>query len=257
VIGDIKGLIAHRVQFIRRYSWVQPLLDQYAIEIPISEERFSGTIVEIAEKYRKFSCIHRECSPTPENEKSYVRDYLEGLLVVDYIYACGTEKNRRESMTIIEGVFYKNYLYNSLIKKLEPTFTSHASRDIGWAIIADYPELIWGNMLSNVGQGFFLHSPANKINFYKWILSAKGIPGMDNAPLRNAYRGMMHNEIVNRNMLSFAIHAAHSYEIGRPSDAPWQIVIKILFKRLYPKDHGARYKEYLALLDAAYPKIKS
>lgn len=47
VLGDIKGLTAHRKRLVKRYPWVKPLLDQYSIEVPISTLRFSGNAEDI------------------------------------------------------------------------------------------------------------------------------------------------------------------------------------------------------------------
>lgn len=257
VLGDIKGLTAHREQFIKRYPWVQSLLNQYSIEIPISAERFSGTTQEIGEKYEKLMMVNRECKATPENEKSYVSNYLEGLLVVDFVYACGTQKDKRESMDIIDGVFKANELLDPFRRKLEPGLIAPASRDIGWAIIVDYPGTMFTGRASTIARGFFEYSPADKINFSKWMLNIKNIPEADKSNIQKINRGIIHNEQVKIGLLSYSIYSAHSHELGRPADSPWQIVIKILFKRLYPKDHVTRYNQYLTLLDAAYPQNNS
>lgn len=257
VLGDSKGLTAHRERFVKRYPWVQPLLDQYSIDVPISSERFSGTAKEIGEKYEKLMMVCRKCNATPENEKTFVINYLEGLLVVDFIYACGAAKDKQEAMDVIDGVFTANELLDPFRKNLEARFIAPASRDIGWAAIADYPELIWGNTPACVSSGFGEYSPSVKINFSKWMLLTKSIRGSDSDNTQKIYRGIIHNEQVKLGLLSYSIYSAHSHELGRPADAPWLIVIKILFKRLYPKDHVARYNQYLTLLDAAYPKNKS
>ena len=152
---------------------------------------------------------------------------------------------------------WREFCFGATEGKAERSILSPASHDIGWAILADYPELCWGAIPNTVSYGFLEYSPANKINFYKWKLNTKGIPDMDQAYERNGYRGFINNEQVKMGLLSYSIYSAHSHEVGRPPDAPWLIVIKILFKRLYPKDHAIQYKQYLSLLDAAYPKIKS
>ncbi len=256
VLGDISGLIQHRDRFIKRYSWVQPLLDQYTIEIPISSLRFSGTAEEIGEKYEKLMMVNRECKATPENEKSYVTNYLEGLLVVDFVYACGTQKDKRESMDIIDGVFKANELLDPFRRKLEGVFIAPASRDIGWPIIVDYPGTMFTGRATTIASGFFEYSPADKINFGKWMLNNNSIPEADKSNIQKIKRGIIHNEQVKIGLIGYSIYSAHSHELGRPEDAPWLIVIKILFKRLYPEDHAVRYSEYLTLLDAAYPKTE-
>ena len=164
VLGDIQGLTAHRELFPKRYPWVQPLLDKYEIEIPISGERFSGTAEEIGKKYDKLMLVSRKCKATPENEKTFVTNYLEGLLVVDFIYACGTPKDKEDGMKVIDGVYRANLLLDPFRKDLEVSFIAPASRDIGWAAIADYPELIWGNTLGFISTGFFHYNPADNIN---------------------------------------------------------------------------------------------
>lgn len=257
VIGDIKGLTAHRERFIQRYPWVQPLLDQYSIEVPISTQRFSGTAKEIGEKYEELMMVCRKCNATSENEKTFVANYLEGLLVVDYIFACGSAKDKQQAMDVVDGVYMANELLDPFRKKLEASFIAQASRDIGWAIMADHPESIRTARASTIARGFFEYSPADNVNFCKWMLHVKSIRGSDKENIQKIYRGIVHNEQVRIGLLSYSIYSAHSYELGRPPDAPWLMVIQILFKRLYPKDHATRYKQYLSLLDAAYPRIKS
>jgi hypothetical protein len=257
VLGNIKGLTAHRKLFVKRYPWVQPLLDHYAIEVPISTERFSGTAEEIGEKYEKLMMISRKCEDTPANEKIFVTNYLEGLLVVDFIYTSGSTTDKQQAMDVIDGVFTANTLLDPFRKKLEASFMTPASRDIGWAAIADYPELIKANTPATISQGFFSYSPADKVNFGKWMLHINSVRKADNKNLNKICRSLIHNEQVNIGLFSYSIYSAHSHELGRPAEAPWLIVIQILFKRLYPKDHSARYKQYLSKLDAAYPKIKS
>lgn len=255
VLGDIPGLTAHRELFPKRYPWVQPLLDRYEIEIPISSERFSGTAEEIGKKYDKLMLVSRKCKATPENEKTFVTNYLEGLLVVDFIYACGTPKDKEDGMKVIDGVYRANLLLDPFRKDLEASFIAPASRDIGWAAIADYPELIWGNTLGFISTGFFHYNPADNINIKKWILRTKAIRGMQHADIQDTQRGIIHNEQVRIGLISYSIYSAHSHELGRPADDPWLVVIEILFKRLYPKDHDDQYQQYLTLLNAAYPKI--
>ena len=255
VLGDIQGLTAHRELFPKRYPWVQPLLDKYEIEIPISGERFSGTAEEIGKKYDKLMLVSRKCKATPENEKTFVTNYLEGLLVVDFIYACGTPKDKEDGMKVIDGVYRANLLLDPFRKDLEVSFIAPASRDIGWAAIADYPELIWGNTLGFISTGFFHYNPADNINIKKWILRTKAIRGMQHADIQDTQRGIIHNEQVRIGLISYSIYSAHLHELGRPADDPWLVVIEILFKRLYLKDHGDQYQRYLTLLNAAYPKI--
>ncbi len=255
VLGDIKGLTEHRERFVKRYTWVQPLMDKYSIVVPISRERFSGSAKEISEKYDKLMLVSRECKATPVNEKTFVTNYLEGLLVVDFIYACGTPKDKQDGMNVIDGVFRANALLDPFRENLEVRFIAPATRDIGWAAIADYPELIWGITPSLISTGFFHYNPADKVNFSKWMLRTKAIRGIEDANEQKTYRGTIHNEQVRVGLLSYSIYSAHSHELGRPADDPWLVVIKILFKRLYPEDHTDQFQRYLTLLDAAYPKI--
>ena len=257
VIGDIKGLTAHRDRFIKRYSWVQPLLDQYSIEIPISALRFSGTAEEIGEKYEKLMMVNWKCKATPENEKSYVTNYLEGLLVVDFVYACGTANDKRESMEIIDGVFEANMILHPFRKSLEKKFMAPASREIGWAVIADLPELTERMTRILVKNGFSEISPADRVSLRIWMLNTKALRQTENERDKELHQGMNHNDYVRVGLLDYAIFKLHTYEVVRPHDNPELVVIKILFKRLFPKDHAAQYQRYLTLLNNAYPKIKS
>ena len=257
VFGDISGLIQHSERFVKRYPWVQPLLDQYSIVVPISTIRFSGTAKEIGEKYGKLMRVSHKCKNTPDNEKTFVRDFLEGLLVVDYIYACGTKQDKQEGMIVFNDVFRANLVFHPFKKNLVASLHAPASRDIGWAIIANSPERIFGMTSALIGSGFAEYSPADKVNFHKWMLRTKGISEMESENQRHFHQAMIHNEQVRIGLISYAIYSIHCYEVVRPSDAPGLIVTKILFKRLVPKDYPAQYERYLTLLNTAYPKINS
>jgi hypothetical protein len=155
VLGNLPGLAAHRDIFPQRYPWVRQLLDDYSIKIPISVGRFSGNAGEIGQHYTKLMRAYHRCEETRANEKALVVNFLEGLLVVDYLYACGTPEDKREAMKVIDGVFQVNYISHPFRKALGEKLLSPASRDIGWPAIADYPELIWGLTPILIRGGFF------------------------------------------------------------------------------------------------------
>ena len=257
VIGDIEGLTAHRELFPKRYPWVQPLLDQYDIEIPISDERFSVDVQVIDTNYKILMSVSQKCEDTPENEKIFVTNYLEGLLVVDFVYACGTANDKRESMEIIDGVFEANMILHPFRKSLEKKFMAPASREIGWAVIADLPELTERMTRILVKNGFSEISPADRVSLRIWMLNTKALRQTENERDKELHQGMNHNDYVRVGLLDYAIFKLHTYEVVRPHDNPELVVIKILFKRLFPKDHAAQYQRYLTLLNNAYPKIKS
>ncbi len=256
VLGDIKGLTDHRELFVKRYPWVGSILDEYSIDIPISTERFSGTAEEIGKKYEEFMNTSAKLGANATNEKIFVTNFLEGLLVVDYLYARGTTDDKDHGLKVIDGVFHANGVIHPFHKTLERKLLTPASMDIGWPIIADYPERLWALTPNRIWRGFFYYGSAGKVNFNKWMLKTDGIREMQNPNRQELYRGLIHNEQVRVGLLSYSIYTMHLNEVVRPSDGSGLIVIKILFKRLYPKDHDKKYRQYLALLDAAYPIIK-
>lgn len=257
VLGNIAGLTAYRAVFLTRYPWVQPILDRYSIQLPISAERFSGTAKEIGKKYDDLAMVSYQSKKTAENEKIFVTNYLEGLLTVDYLYACGTLKDKEEAMKVVEGVFQLNSIIDPFHNTLEKGLLTPASRDIGWAAVADFPELIWGQTTGDIRSGFSEFGLAEKVNFGKWLLRTKGIQEMEDVNQQRAERLMIHNEQVKAGLLSYSIYSAHCQEVVRPPDEPGLTVVGILFKRLFPKDHVAQYQRYLTLLNAAYPKTKA
>ncbi len=257
VLGDLAGLAVHRDLFPQRYPWVRQLLDDYSIKIPISAGRFAGSSGEIGQHYTKLIRGSHRCEETRANEKALVVNFLEGLLVVDYLYACGTPEDKREAIKVIDGVFQVNYISHPFRKALGEKLLSPASRDIGWPAIAGYPELIWGLTPILIRGGFSENNHFDKVNFSKWLLRTKGIREMENEQEQESERNMIHNEQVRAGLLSYSIYTAHCHDAVRPRDVPGLVVIEILFKRLFPKDHAAQYRQYLTLLNAAYPKTES
>lgn len=257
-IGDIEGLTTHRELFPKRYPWVQPLLDQYEIEIPISAERFSGSAHAdahvIAKSYERLMSVSHKCDDTPENEKIFVTNYLEGLLVVDFIYSSGSATDKQQSQRIIDGIFRVNLVWHPFRSKLEASLIKPATKQIGWAVYGDYPEFMEGMGPAVIFGGFLRENHADKVNFLKWMMTTKGIPKVETEYHQKIHQDLIHNELVNAGLLSYSIYKLHTYERVRPKDSPGMVVIKILFKRLFPKDHAAEYQRYLSLLDAAYPK---
>jgi hypothetical protein len=104
---------------------------------------------------------------------------------------------------------------------------------------------------------FFENDHSDKVNFSKWLLRTKGIREMKSEQEQKSEISMIHNEQVRAGLLSYSIYTVHCHEVVRPRDAPGLVVIEILFKRLFPKDHAAQYRQYITLLNAAYPKFDS
>ncbi len=254
VIGDIEGLTAHRELFPKRYPWVQPLLDQYDIEIPISDERFSVDVQVIDTNYKILMSVSQKCEDTPENEKIFVTNYLEGLLVVDFIYSSGSATDKQKSQRIIDGVFDVNLVRHPFRSKLEASLIRPATKQIGWAVYGDFPQFMDGLGPAVIFGGFSKNNHADRVDFYKWMMSTKGIPKVETEYHQKIHQDLIHNELVNAGLLSYSIYKLHTYKAVRPENSPGLVVIKILFKRLFPKDHAAEYQRYLSLLDAAYPK---
>jgi hypothetical protein len=257
VLGNLAGLTAQRELFVTRYPWVAPLLEHYAIQVPVSGERFSGTAAEIGEKYAALIKTSVRCAHNPGNEKALVRNFLEGLLVVDYVYASGTAQDKQAAMAIVDGVFQINGIIHPFRKALETSLLTPASRDIGWAAIANFPELICGQTTNLVRGGFADLSLAERVNFSKWRLRTPGLREMENLNERKFEAGMIHNDQVRGGLLSYSIYTAHCQEVIRPRDSPGLVVIEKLFQRLFPRDFPDQYQRYLTLLNAAYPKNKT
>lgn len=254
VIGDIQGLTAHREIFPKRYPWVQTLLDRYEIEIPISAERYSGNMREIGRGYEILMSACRKFKDKPEDEKAFVTNYLEGLLVVDFIHACGSSTDKQKSRDLIDGVFRVNPMIHPFKSKLDADLITPATKQIGWAIYGNFPEFMDGMGPAVIFGGYSRENHVDRVDFLKWMMTTKGIPKMETEYHQKIHQGLIHNELVNAGLLSYSIYKLHSHEEVRPKDSPGLVVIEILFKRLFPRDHAAEYQRYLSLLDAAYPK---
>lgn len=255
VFGDVDGLREHRELFVDRYPWAKKLINQYDLEIPISEKRFARSAKGIEYQYNKLMRTLGGCEANDETKRQFVLNFLEGLLVVDYVYARGTSEDREVADDVWRGVFVVNYMIHPFEKELAEDLIIPATRDIGWATISAYPEKMWGLTPSMLTRGFRLYAPVERVKVAKWLLFTDGIPQKANDLESSVHWGLMHNWRMEAGLSEYSIYAAHCTEAVRPADKPWGQVVKNVFRITYGKDFNSEYSKYKRLLDAAYPKI--
>lgn len=255
VLGDLDGLKKHRELFPTRYPWVATLLRAYALEIPISAERFKGTAKEIGNNYKDLMETHMGCKASDETEKQFVAHVLEGLLVVDYVYARGSAEDRSVAHEIWQGVVTTNGITHPFDESLGESLIIPATYDIAWAAIADTPGKMWGVATSNILSGFRHRAPLKRTEFAKWVLLNAEIPGRAEKPEDDVFWGLLHNWRMQAGLRQYSIYALHRGKYARPQDSSWGAVIQSVFRIHFGTQHKVEYAKYRQLLDAAYPKI--
>ncbi len=252
VLGNIELLKQHRKIFGERYPWVNTLIKEYDLEVPISEERFSGTAKQIGKNYETLMTKFIGFKLGDLKEREFVANLLEGLLVVDFVYAKGNENDRDSADDIWRGVFKFN-LGNPFSVALSDKLIIPATKQIGWATIATTPKKMWGLTTAMLSGGFHSHAPVERIQLSKWILLTDGIPGKASSPEKNLDWGLMHNCHMQAGLKEYSIYVAHCIEGVRPAEKPWGQVISNIFRITYGKESKKEYTQYKQLLDAAYP----
>jgi hypothetical protein len=261
VLTDVEGMKAHRERFAQRYPWVKRLLKKEQINLEVNASIYQGTAKEISDKHRQMVDESYGNYFQPEGTRSaFTKRWLESLLVVDYIFACGSEQDRIDGFSLLTQAFAalaprgdeatgrKEYC-----KELEIP----AIFDIGIAITNQFPENMRGyvpeiliNALARVTSS--TGHTASYIECLKWSLRVEALKKLESD--MDFHRVMVGNRCVENQMFHYTIYWYHLHEEVRPFEGSSAVAIKNLFSRLYGKEEGPKeHKKYMALLDAAYP----
>ena len=113
-------------------------------------------------------------------EKYLVRDFLEGLLVDDFIYTCGTSEDKRESMNIVERVSGGRSIPKAFLIWIRPmsamdtVASSPASR---WAIHGKKSAINHTNLISSTAPAPLHSAPATLLGLVESPPSPRSCTG--------------------------------------------------------------------------------
>ncbi len=263
VLNDVKGMKAHRKLFPERYPWVKRLLEKEQITLEMNASIYQGTAKEISDKNRQIVGESYGNYFQPRGNRSvFTKRWLESLLVVDYIFACGSEQDRIDGFNLLTQTF------TALAPRADEATgrKEHGKEleipaifDIGIAIANQFPENMRGyvpevliNALGRVTSS--TGHTASYIEFLKWSLRVEALKKLESD--MGFHQVMVGNRYAEYQMLHYIIYWYHLREEVRPIEGASDVAIKNLFKRIYGKDEGPKeHKKYLTLLDAAYPPL--
>ncbi len=260
VFNDVEGMKAHRKLFPKRYPWVKRLLEKEKITLEVNASIYQGTAKEISDKHHQLVSWAQGNYFQPEGERSvFTKRWLESLLVIDYIFACGSEQDR------IDGFGLLTESFKAAVSGGEATGRKEHGReleipatfDIGIAIANQFPENMRGyvpeiliNALARVTSS--TGHTASYIECLKWSLRVEVLKKLESD--LNFNRVMVGNRCAENQMFHYIIYWYHLHEEVRPFEGSSAVAVKNLFNRIYGKVEGPKeHKKYMALLDAAYP----
>lgn len=251
VFGNIKGAMAHSAVFTQRYPWVRKLLEKYQITLDVDEILFAGSAQQILQNYQGFT----ENKLNLSNRVTYTKQWLECLLVLDYVFAHGSMEDRNSGIDLMSFIFDPPAIKYSSVEKLEELgyeMEVPAARDIAMALIDDFPEEV--SELASVYPLMIFEnclSPDNFVNYAKWALRVEAFKKWENT--RRLYIAHVGNSCVRNALKSYTVYWYHCHEAVRPEKGWADIAIQQLFKGLYSDNHKQEYGKYIKLLDTAYP----
>ena len=260
VFNDVEGMKAHRERFAQRYPWVKRLLEKEQITLEVNSSIYQGTTKEISDKHHQLVSWAQGNYFQPEGKRSvFTKRWLESLLVIDYIFACGSEQDR------IDGFGLLTETFKAAVSGSEATGRKEYGReleipaafDIGIAIANQFPENMRGyvpeiliNALARVTSS--TGHAASYIECLKWSLRVEALKKLESD--MNFHRVMVGNRCAENQMFHYIIYWYHLHKEVRPFEGSSAIAVKNLFNRIYGKVEGTKeHKKYMALLDAAYP----
>ena len=261
VFNDVEGMKAHRERFAQRYPWVKRLLEKEQITLEVNASIYQGTAKEISDKHRQMVGESSGNYFQPRGNRSlFTKRWLESLLVVDYIFACGSEQDR------IDGFYLLTQTFTALAprgdeatgrKEYCKELEIPAIFEIGISIANQFPENMRGyvpeiliNALARVTSS--TGHTASYIECLKWSLRVEALKKLESD--MTFHRIMVGNHCAENQMFHYIIYWYHLSEEVRPLEGASDVAIKNLFNRIYGKEEGTKeHKKYMALLDAAYP----
>ena len=257
LFSDVNGMMAHRKLFAERYPWVKRLLEAEQITLEVDASIYQGTTKEIIDKhYKKVAWDEDDYFQPKGNRTVFTKRWLESLLVIDYIFAYGSEQDRIDGMLILTETFETvAHPSDNATGRVERgrELEIPASFEIAIAIANQFPEHVPEQLINFLP---ILPSSPGQIAFYidylKWSRRVESFKKWEN--LMTLHEVQVGNYCVQNEMLHYTIYWYHLHEKVRPNPGSSGLAIKALFKRIYGNDEGLKeHKKYLALLDAAYP----
>lgn len=254
VFGNLEGAESHREVFAQRYPWVKNLIEKYQITLEVDKNLFSGTTQEILKKYDHYTETDLSLSDRP----LFTKQWLECLLILDYVYSYGSKEDRKSGVALISDIFDPPACSSIALDGLEKMgheMEVPAARDIAMALFDDFPEQV-SELTCSYPNMIFKHcnNQVEFLNYVKWALRVETFRKWENkTKLYQAYVG---NSCVSNGLKSYTIYWYHCHKDVRPGKGWADLAIQQIFKDIYGQNHKQEYAKYQKLLDAAYPLNK-
>ncbi len=232
LFADVAGMKAHRARFAQRYPWVARLLEKDKTTLEVDETVFQGSAKEILEKHdRKVAWARGNYYQTRGDRALFTKRWLESLLAVDYIFACGSPQDR------IDGLFLLGQTTRAAASPGQDT-PERAQRGAELEIPAVQ------QIAMPLANEFARHVPESLVNFLpslissaeipdayidclKWTLRVKPFAQWDNLMRLNQIE--VGNHCVRNGLLHYTIYWYHLRENRRPDPGSAGLAIKALF----------------------------
>ncbi len=257
VFADVAGMKAHRECFAQRYPWVRNLLEREHITLEVDEAVFSGSAGEILKKHgRKVDVYEGNFYQTYGNRALFTKRWLESLLSVDYIFACGSAQDRSDGLLLLDQTMSEAQgpgqdtperakrgaeLEIPAVQQIAIPLANEFAQQVPESLVNFLPYLISS-----------AEHPGPFIDCLKWALRVKAFGKWDNIMRLNQIQ--VGNHCVRHGLLHQAIYWYHLQENPRPNPGSAGLAIKALFHKINGPQQGPKeHQKYLALLDAAYP----
>ena len=250
------GIKGHRERFAQRYPWVKKLMETENITLDVDESVFRGSAQEVLSKHcDKVDSPSGNYFQTGRDRRLFTKRWLESLLAVDFIFACGSAQDRKDAMALLEQTMTQAEDSGDTPERAQrgAELEIPAVFEIAMPIANEFPDDVPENLIR-----FMPHLITGKENAaayldcLKWCLRVKAFSKW--AALMDLNQLEVSNRLVDHGLLHEAIYWHHLQEKVRPDPGAGDLAVKALFKRIYgDKAWAAEHKKYLALLDAAYP----
>ncbi len=257
IMADVVGIKAHRVRFALRYPWVKKLLEHENITLEVDEAVFQGSAEEIVSKYfAKVGSTMNNYFQTDGDRRLFTKRWLESLLAIDYIFACGSAQDRKDGMDLLEHTMTQAaYSGADSPERAQrgAELEIPAIFDIAMPIANEFPDDVpkkLVNFLPHLITG--RENAAAYIDCLKWTLRVPAFTRWGNLVEGNQIE--VSNQCVDHGLLHETIYWHHLQKSVRPNPGSTGQAVRALFDVIYGKMAGAtEHQKYLGLLTAAYP----
>ena len=186
----------------------------------------------------------------------FSKRFLETLLALDYIFACGSAQDRMDGLNLLEQV-----VRNIMLAGIDsPEWSARAAEleipavvEIAIPIANEFPDDVPEKLVRFLPCMFpGKETAAACIYTYKWTLRVKAFAKWDATIDLNQV--LASNVLVTHGLLHYTIYWHHLQKNARPDADSNGQAVQALFDEIYGKQAAAKeHKKYLALLNAAYP----